>query len=851
MSRHKYTVTGMTCSACSTHVEKSVRKVDGVEDVAVNLLGGSMVVEYDEGKVKDETIIRAVEHAGYGAQPQDRKEKAVSSVAKRDSKNEERAMALRVILSFVFLIPLFYLAMGHMMGWPLPGIFLGHDNAAVYAFTQFLLLLPILYINDHYYKNGFKSLFHRAPNMDSLIAVGSAAALIYGIFAILQIGYGLGHGDMDRVHHYTMDLYFESAGMILTLISLGKYLEARSKGRTSDAISKLIDLAPKTALVLRDGEEREIPVEEVGIGEVVIVKPGQSIPVDGVILEGHTSVDESAITGESIPVEKRAEDPVIAATINQSGYIRFRATKVGDDTTLAQIIRLVEEASASKAPIAKLADKVSGIFVPVVMIIALLSAVIWLLTGATFEFALSIGIAVLVISCPCALGLATPTAIMVGTGKGAENGILIKSAEALEIAHTVQTVVLDKTGTVTEGKPKVTDIIAGDLERQELLKIAASLEQLSAHPLAQAIGAAAAAENIEPAAAVDVEAREGRGIMARLGGTLYMAGNRRLMEDFQIPLGSYGEEEERLAADGKTPLYFARQDGVLGLIAVADVIKPTSRAAVQELEAMGIEVVMLTGDNERTARAIQKQVGISKVIAEVLPQDKEREVRRIQESGRKTAMIGDGINDAPALARADVGIAIGAGTDIAIESADIVLMKSDLMDAVKAIQLSKAVIRNIKQNLFWAFFYNAIGIPLAAGVFYTILGWKLNPMFAAAAMSLSSVCVVTNALRLKFFKPKFTQQVPPLESDMPSQEIKPIQANQKGVTNVKKEMIIEGMSCAHCSGRVEKALNAIEGVKASVDLEAKTAYVDLEEEVSDDVLTQAVTEAGYEVKDIR
>ena len=810
-----------------------------------------MVVEYDEGKVKDETIIRAVEHAGYGAQPQDRKEKAVSSVAKRDSKNEERAMALRVILSFVFLIPLFYLAMGHMMGWPLPGIFLGHDNAAVYAFTQFLLLLPILYINDHYYKNGFKSLFHRAPNMDSLIAVGSAAALIYGIFAILQIGYGLGHGDMDRVHHYTMDLYFESAGMILTLISLGKYLEARSKGRTSDAISKLIDLAPKTALVLRDGEEREIPVEEVGIGEVVIVKPGQSIPVDGVILEGHTSVDESAITGESIPVEKRAEDPVIAATINQSGYIRFRATKVGDDTTLAQIIRLVEEASASKAPIAKLADKVSGIFVPVVMIIALLSAVIWLLTGATFEFALSIGIAVLVISCPCALGLATPTAIMVGTGKGAENGILIKSAEALEIAHTVQTVVLDKTGTVTEGKPKVTDIIVGDLERQELLKIAASLEQLSEHPLAEAIVAAAAAENIEPEAAVDFEAREGRGIMARLGGTLYMAGNRRLMEDFQIPLGSYGEEEERLAADGKTPLYFARQDGVLGLIAVADVIKPTSRAAVQELEAMGIEVVMLTGDNERTARAIQKQVGISKVIAEVLPQDKEREVRRIQESGRKTAMIGDGINDAPALARADVGIAIGAGTDIAIESADIVLMKSDLMDAVKAIQLSKAVIRNIKQNLFWAFFYNAIGIPLAAGVFYTILGWKLNPMFAAAAMSLSSVCVVTNALRLKFFKPKFTQQVPPLESDMPSQEVKPIQANQKGVTNVKKEMIIEGMSCAHCSGRVEKALNAIEGVKASVDLEAKTAYVDLEEEVSDDVLTQAVTEAGYEVKDIR
>ena len=851
MSRHKYTVTGMTCSACSTHVEKSVRKVDGVEDVAVNLLGGSMVVEYDEGKVKDETIIRAVEHAGYGAQPQDRKEKAVSSVAKRDSKNEERAMALRVILSFVFLIPLFYLAMGHMMGWPLPGIFLGHDNAAVYAFTQFLLLLPILYINDHYYKNGFKSLFHRAPNMDSLIAVGSAAALIYGIFAILQIGYGLGHGDMDRVHHYTMDLYIESAGMILTLISLGKYLEARSKGRTSDAISKLIDLAPKTALVLRDGEEREIPVEEVGIGEVVIVKPGQSIPVDGVILEGHTSVDESAITGESIPVEKRAEDPVIAATINQSGYIRFRATKVGDDTTLAQIIRLVEEASASKAPIAKLADKVSGIFVPVVMIIALLSAVIWLLTGATFEFALSIGIAVLVISCPCALGLATPTAIMVGTGKGAENGILIKSAEALEIAHTVQTVVLDKTGTVTEGKPKVTDIIVGDLERQELLKIAASLEQLSEHPLAEAIVAAAAAENIEPEAAVDFEAREGRGIMARLGGTLYMAGNRRLMEDFQIPLGSYGEEEERLAADGKTPLYFARQDGVLGLIAVADVIKPTSRAAVQELEAMGIEVVMLTGDNERTARAIQKQVGISKVIAEVLPQDKEREVRRIQESGRKTAMIGDGINDAPALARADVGIAIGAGTDIAIESADIVLMKSDLMDAVKAIQLSKAVIRNIKQNLFWAFFYNAIGIPLAAGVFYTILGWKLNPMFAAAAMSLSSVCVVTNALRLKFFKPKFTQQVPPLESDMPSQEVKPIQANQKGVTNVKKEMIIEGMSCAHCSGRVEKALNAIEGVKASVDLEAKTAYVDLEEEVSDDVLTQAVTEAGYEVKDIR
>ncbi len=754
----KFNVIGMTCSSCSATVEKSVNKVEGVQSVSVNLLSNSMMVEYDTDVTDYNYIIKAVVNAGYNASVFSRKgidsaknEKVVNTV-----EIELKEMKTRIIVSFIFLIPLLYIAMGHMLKFPLPSWLHGTENAITFSFLQFLLSLPIIYVNRKYFQVGFKTLRHGSPNMDSLIAIGSSAAILYGVYAIIRIGYGLGHDDMDSVMRYTMDLYFESAGTILTLITLGKFLEARSKGKTSEAITKLMDLAPKTATVMRDGQEFDIPVEEVMIDDIILVRPGQSIPVDGIILEGSSAVDQAALTGESIPVEKQVGDKVIAATINKTGFFKFKAQKVGDDTTLAQIIQLVEDASSSKAPIAKLADKISGIFVPVVISIAVLTIIVWLLLGATFEFALSIGIAILVISCPCALGLATPVAIMVGTGKGALNGILIKSAEALEIAHTVNTVILDKTGTITEGRPKVTDILTeSNVTELQLLEIAASIEKPSEHPLADAIVEKANQMNVKIKEVQEFNAISGRGIIAVIDGVEYYAGNLALMQDKEITVDNLKESSDAFAESGKTPLYFANNKRFLGIIAVADVVKPTSREAIEQLKAMGIDVVMLTGDNIKTAEAIRKQLNIDRVVAEVLPQDKEREVRRIQESGRKVAMIGDGINDAPALARADVGIAIGAGTDIAIESADIVLMKSDLLDAVTAIQLSKATIRNIKQNLFWAFFYNSIGIPLAAGVFYTLLGWKLNPMFAAAAMSLSSVCVVSNALRLKFFKPQY------------------------------------------------------------------------------------------------
>ncbi|WP_101697201.1 heavy metal translocating P-type ATPase [Clostridium minihomine] len=758
----KYNVTGMTCSACSAAVEKSVKKVEGVNGVTVNLLSNNMMVDFDEGMTDNAQIISAVEAAGYeasvfvrGAAPD--QQKAVDPV-----QEELNSMRVRLIVSFMFWIPLMYLAMHHMMkewfGIPVPAFlvnaFHGPENGIAFAFTQLLLLAPIVYVNRKYFQVGFKTLWKRSPNMDSLIAIGSTAAIVYGIFVIYRIGYALGAGDMMTADHYLMDIYFESAGTILTLITLGKYLEARSKGKTSEAISKLMDLAPKTASVLRDGKEQEIPVEQVRVGDIVLIRPGKSIPVDGVITEGSSAVDQSALTGESIPVEKSVGDAVIAATLNKTGFFKMEAQKVGGDTTLAQIIELVEEASSSKAPIAKLADKISGIFVPVVILIALASAITWLIAGQTFEFALSIAIAVLVISCPCALGLATPVAIMVGTGKGASNGILIKSAEALETAHTVKTVVLDKTGTITEGKPRVTDIVtASGIDEQELLTVAASIEKPSEHPLAEAIVEKAKELSLELHSVGDFQAVSGRGILTSIEGVPYAAGNLALMQEQGVSFEGLQQKAESFAEEGKTSLYFAKEKQLLGVIAVADVIKPTSRQAVEELRAMGIDVVMLTGDNQRTAEAIRRQLNIDRVVAEVLPQDKEEEVRSIQASGKKVAMVGDGINDAPALARADVGIAIGAGTDIAIESADIVLMKSDLMDAVTAIQLSRATIRNIKENLFWAFFYNTIGIPLAAGVFYVLLGWKLNPMFAAAAMSLSSVCVVLNALRLKFFKP--------------------------------------------------------------------------------------------------
>ncbi len=844
--KQKFDVTGMTCSACSAHVEKSVAKVPGVRSVTVNLLSNNMAVDYDETASSDAAVIHAVEEAGYGAsvhagaassRPQAKAAPAADPMAA-----EIANMKRRLIVSFVFLIPLFYISMGHMMGLPLPHFLHGTENALVFAFTQLLLTLPIAYVNRKYYQVGFKTLFKGAPNMDSLIAIGSAAAMIYGVVAIYMIGWGLGHGDTALVEQYSMDLYFESAGMILALITLGKFLETRSKGKTSEAITKLMDLAPKTALVEREGVEAEIPVEEVAVGDLLIVKPGASIPVDGEITEGSAAVDESAITGESIPVDKGPGDRVIAATINRSGYFKFRATKVGADTTLAQIVALVEDAANSKAPIAKLADKVSGVFVPVVICIAVIAAVTWLLLGHTVEFALSIGIAVLVISCPCALGLATPVAIMVGTGKGAENGILIKSAEALETAHTIDTVVLDKTGTITEGKPRVTDIRTADgLSETEMLTIAASVEKPSEHPLSTAIVEEAARRNLSLRAVTGFEAVAGQGVAAEVGGVRYLAGNRRMMEENRIELGGFAEKGETLSGEGKTPLYFAGEGKALGVVAVADTVKPTSRAAIEAFGQMGVDVVMLTGDNKRTAAAIQKQLGIGRVVAEVLPQDKEREVAKLQEQGRKVAMVGDGINDAPALTRADVGIAIGAGTDVAIESADVVLMKSDLLDAVTAIDLSRAVIRNIKQNLFWAFFYNSIGIPLAAGVFFSVFGWKLNPMFGAAAMSLSSVCVVSNALRLKLFQPRRAAA-----SNTNSNQQEKINPKEE-IISMKKTMVIEGMSCGHCSARVEKALNALDGVTAKVDLEAKTASIETEGRASDEQLKAAVTDAGYDV----
>lgn len=843
--KQKFDVTGMTCSACSAHVEKSVSKLEGVQCVNVNLLQNSMVVEYDDNALGTTDIIHAVESGGYGASVQG--ETKTQETPKNVAAEEMHHMKRRLIASFCFLIPLFYISMGHMMGAPLPAILLGDENVMIFALTQLFLTIPVLIINKKYFVVGFKALWNKAPNMDSLIALGSAASVIYSVFAIYSMAYAMGHGDLMTAHHYGMELYFESAAMILTLITVGKYMETRSKGKTSEAISKLMDLAPKTATVLRGGVEQEIPVEDVVTGDTIIVKPGQRIPVDGKIIEGFSAVDESAITGESIPVEKQVGDTVIGATVNKSGYFRMTATRVGKDTTLSQIIALVEEAGASKAPIAKLADKVSGVFVPVVITIAVLAAVIWFVAGnQPFSFALSIGIAVLVISCPCALGLATPTAIMVGTGKGAEYGILVKSAESLEIAHQVQTVVLDKTGTLTEGKPVVTDVVlAKGILRNRLLKQAAAVEALSEHPLAEAIVAYAKEKEVAFEKAENLTATAGQGVEADVAGKHILAGNLKMMQERGIQLGEWEAKAVELAEAGKTPLFFVENETFLGIVALADTLKPTSKAAVDAFHQMGIEVVMLTGDNKRTAEAIARELDIQ-VIAEVLPQDKEREVRRLQEQGKKVAMIGDGINDAPALMRADVGVAIGAGTDVAMESADIILMKSDLMDAVTAIELSHATIRNIKENLFWAFFYNACGIPLAAGVFYPFLEWKLNPMFAAAAMSFSSAFVVGNALRLRLFRPKYAKTTTALPKEDIQKEL-----NHKEEIGMKKVLKIEGMMCNHCTGRVEKALNDLDGVTAEVSLEGKSATVTLSKDVSDETLVQTVTDAGYEVVDIQ
>ena len=750
MRKETYDVTGMTCSSCVRHVEKAVEKQPGVKKVTVNLLKNSMVVDYDENKLNQAEIENAVSDAGYGARLRSKNADLTKDTEENSAQKEYESYKRRLIWSVIFTVPLIYLSMGHMLGWPLPFFFLGTTNAITFAFTQFLLLLPVVYLNRSYFINGFKSLFKGTPNMDSLVALGASAALVYGIFTIYKIGIGLGFLDFKSVSAHVMNLYFESAGTILTLITLGKTLEAKAKGKTTDAISKLLNLAPKTARVLRDNQEKNVPVEEVKKDDVVIVKAGESIPVDGVIISGSASIDESALTGESLPVDKKEGDKAIGATINRNGYFKMRVTKTGDETVLAQIVKLVDEATSSKAPIANLADRVSGVFVPIVIGIAFIAAIIWLLLGSTFEFALSIGISVLVISCPCALGLATPTAIMVGTGQGAINGILFKSAKALETTHELQTIVFDKTGTITEGKPVVTDIFPLQNTENDLLQIAASLESLSEHPLAQAITTSAKEKNLSFLEVEKFTQVAGQGISGIIDGKKILAGNLKMMNENQIETTS-ANFLDNSTNSGKTTLYFAQDNRLIGIIRIADVIKDTSKEAIEELNQMGLQTIMLTGDNETTARSIAKKSGIRNVIAEVLPADKEHEIQKLQNQGQKVAMVGDGINDAPALARADVGIAIGAGTDIAIDSADVVLMKSQLTEVSTAIKLSKATIKNIKENLFWAFVYNIIGIPIAAGIFYPAFGFKLSPMIGALAMSFSSVFVVTNALRLRFF----------------------------------------------------------------------------------------------------
>ena len=918
MKKETYDITGMSCAACSARIEKGISGMEGMQQCSVNLLKNSMTVSYDEAELDSGKIIHQVEDIGYGAslhQTQGSKTTGASGRGKNGATDAAAAaakqMKQRLIVSLVFTIPLFYISMGHMAGWPLPPWLLGARNHMIFAFTQFLLVLPVLIAGGHYFKNGLKNLWHRSPNMDSLIALGSGAAFVYGIYAIYKIAWGFSIEDMDMVETFGMNLYFESSAMILTLITLGKFMEARAKSKTSEAITKLMDLAPKTAKVLRNGQEEEISVDDVQNGDILVVRDGDTVPVDGKITEGFASVDESAITGESLPVDKQTGDPVTGGTINRTGYFQMEATAVGEHTTLSKIIQLVDDATSSKAPIAKLADRVSSVFVPVVITIALLAAILWLLAGQSFEFALSVAISVLVISCPCALGLATPTAIMVGTGRGAAKGILIKSAEALEITHSIDTVVLDKTGTVTQGKPVVTDVIALEADGKtagentqaytELLRLAFSLEKMSSHPLAEAIVKKAEACSAAFQEVSDYEMIPGQGIAGTIGKVRCLAGNRKLMETNRIDISVAAGLQEKLADEGKTPLYFAQGGKFLGVIAAADVVKPTSREAIARLQEMGMDVIMLTGDNARTAEAIKKQVGIKTVIADVLPQDKEEKVRQLQEQGHKVAMVGDGINDAPALARADVGIAIGAGTDVAIESADIVLMKSDLMDAASAVSLSRAVIRNIKQNLFWAFFYNAIGIPVAAGVLYPAFHILLNPMIGAAAMSFSSVSVVSNALRLRFFTPKWKHEsgeaaeavvddreeriigaakaaadsVPGVadlqtagNGGMMEQSAAGTKARNselaataqnadkiikieksKGETTMKKTIKIEGMMCQHCVKAATKALEGVAGVTAvTVSLEDKQAVV--EGTATDEALTAAIVDAGYEVKGI-
>ena len=824
----KYIVTGMTCAACSARVEKVSKAVAGVNNVEVNLLAGKMAVEADSADVSGQ-IQQAVRDAGYGIRLDDGKQ--IIQKTETTQTDALKEMKKRIIGSAVFLVILMYFTMGHMAGLPLPHWYHGTQNAMVAALLQFLLTLPAVYLNRVYFTRGIKALWKRSPNMDSLIAVGSGAALVYGVVVLFLMAAALGRGDLAAVEAYSGDLYFESAAMILTLVTLGKFLETRAKGKTGDAVKALMDLRPKTASVKRGGAVAEIPVEEVAIGDIVLVRSGGHIPIDGTVVSGTAFVDQSALTGESVPVEVEAGCHVAAATTVSTGYLEIKAEKVGEDTTLSQIIRLVEEAGGSKAPIARLADKIAGIFVPVVMTIAAIAFVIWQLAGKGMEFSLTTAIAVLVISCPCALGLATPVAIMVGTGRGARMGVLFKNAAALENLHHVDTVVLDKTGTLTTGKPAVTDILPGEEEEFTLLMIAAALESKSEHPFAKAI--LERAKEIPVAEAEDFETLPGRGVTATVGAVRYYGGNRRLMEEVGVAVPAY----EELAAMGKTPLYFASEDGLyLGAIAAADVLKQDSAEAVAALRKMGLRVVMLTGDNEKTACAIAAAAGIEHVVADVLPGEKANEVKKLQQQGQRVLMVGDGINDAPALVTADVGMAIGAGTDIALDSADVVLMRNSLVAAASAIELSKATVRNIKQNLFWAFFYNALGIPVAAGALYPGFGIQLSPMIGSAAMSMSSVFVVTNALRLRLFKPS----IQPAEKE----EI----AKEEPKEEVKMETVImvEGMMCPHCKARVEQVCKAVPGATdAVVDLQAKNVTVTGEADVQ--ALKKAITDAGYEV----
>ena len=837
----KFVVTGMTCAACAAHVEKAANSLDGVDSAAVNLMLGTLVCSYDADRISPQAIITAVEAAGYGAAPADDAKRDI----RREQEESARAMGRRLLWSVVCLVPLFYLSMGHMMGLPVPGFM--HRQPLLAAVVQLALCLPILILNRAYFTVGFSRLFKGAPNMDSLVALGAAAGLVY---SLIEMGL-LAAGQVTGMP----DLYFESAGMILTLVTVGKYLEERSKGKTTGAITALLALAPDVAVVRRSGTEVTVATDQIKAGETVIVRQGGRIPVDGTVVKGSGSVDESALTGESMPVEKTAGSKAVSATVLTSGYLEMTADRVGADTTLSQIIQLMEQAASTKAPISRLADKISAVFVPAVISIAVAAALLWAAAGGMgVRFCLSIGIAVLVISCPCALGLATPVAITVATGKAAEKGILIKSAASLELLGRVNTVVLDKTGTVTEGKPQVTDVLCvPGVTEEELLCAAASLEKPSGHPLADAIVQEAARRSIPLCGVSDFTTVSGGGVQAVLDGKTLYAGNDRYMDLIGAGVSVLRSAAEELAAQGKTPLYFAEEHRLLGVVAVADVVKPDSAAAIAALRRGGCEVVLLTGDNQRTAEAIARQVGVDRVIAQVLPQDKARCIQELQREGRLVAMVGDGVNDAPALVTADVGLAIGAGTDVAIESADVVLMRSSLMDIVDAAALSRAALRNIRQNLFWAFFYNAIGIPVAAGVLYPAFQITLNPMIAAAAMSLSSVCVVSNALRLRGWKGSRPDAPAPADksaalTDAPN-VITAAPAAQQEESAMKKTLTIEGMMCAHCAAHVEKALNALPGVTAQVDLAGKTAVVT--GSAGDEALKQAVADAGYQVTDIR